>query len=700
MRTGKSGAPKNFGAASRPAPTFLTKAASTTETNGVTPRTIKTLLKPFAALMAAGVCAGASLIATPSLGQPLSAPLASPKPAQAPAASPSPTHALTATDLEAWLDGLVPTALKTAEVPGAVVVVVKDGHVLLEKGYGYADYANHVPVDPRKTLFRPGSTSKLFTWTAVMQLVEQGKINLDADVNTYLDFNIPAYHGLPVTMRDLMTHRAGFSETANDLLTYGKPPPPLGEVLKRYVPPRIFGPSGGPGYSNYGASLAGYIVQRVSGEPFDQYVDEHIFAPLDMHHATFAQPLPANLAPDMSKGYETWDKPGPGFEVIDMPPAGALSATGDDMAHFMIAHLQDGRYGSGQILKPQTAELMHTSVTRAFPDLLGNELGFYQQNINGHRVIAHAGDTNFFHTDLSLFLDDNVGVFVSVNAKGKEGLGEFLRNRLFEGFADRYFPAPPANLTPLDPATAKAHAAMIAGPYISTRRSDSTFISLVGLVSPTVVTANPDGSITAAPVGESETFTEIKPFLWQQQNGHDRLEGIVKDGKVVRWSTDSAAPIMVYVRPGGLAGAGLELPLTLAALALLALTAILWPVVAIVRWRYQKPFAYAGSRALVYRLVRLASIVGLAAVGLWFVVLEMVSDTTGGNVAPLLHLSQLAAFLGFAGGLAVSLWNLALAIRGPANWFSRLYGGLLVAAFAMMLWIGLHYHLIGISGQY
>ena len=613
----------------------------------------------------------------------------------------TPIHPLTSADAEAWLDGLMPTALNTAQVPGAVVVVVKDGQVLVEKGYGYSDYKTQRPVDPRATLFRPGSTSKLFTWTAVMQLVEEGKIDLDADVNTYLDFKIPAYEGVPVTMRQLMTHRAGFSETARDLVSYGKAPPPLGDVLKRYVPPRIFAPSQGPGYSNYGAALAGYIVERVSGERFEDYIAHHIFAPLGMTHSTFIQPLPAAMTPFMSTGYETWDKPAPGFEVIDMPPAGALSSTGDDMSRFMIAQLQLGRYGDHQILSPQTAQAMHTSLTKAFPDLNGNALGFYQQNINGHQVIAHGGDTNFFHTDLSLFINDNVGVFISVNALGKDSQGEFLRDRLFAGFADRYFPAPPAAAPHVDAATAKAHAAQIAGSYISSRGSNSTFIKVINLVSPQVVTANADGTITCAPIGQSETFFETSPYLWQQVNGHDRLEGAVKDGRVVRWGTDSAAPILIYKRADGIAGTGLEGPATVAALALLALTAALWPVVALVRWRYQKSFALTGARALAYRLVRGAAVLSLAAIGLWFEVVMLVSDTNGAPVSVILHLSQLVSFIAFAGGLAASVWNLVLAFKsGGASWFGRLFAALLVAAFAVMLWIGLSYHLIGISGQY
>ncbi|HEX3406456.1 MAG TPA: serine hydrolase, partial [Caulobacteraceae bacterium] len=415
----------------------------------------------------------------------------------------------------------------------------------------------------------------------------------------------------------------------------------------------------------------------------------------------FVQPLPAAMAPHMATGYSTWDKPGPGFEIISMPPAGALSSTGDDMGRFMIAQLQLGHYGAGQILQPQTAQAMHTTVWRAFPDLNGNLLGFYQQNINGHRVIAHGGDTNFFHSDLDLFIDDNVGLFISVNARGKEGMGEFLRDSLFTEFADRYFPAaaPPPAAT-VDAATAKAHAAMIAGPYITTRRSDSTFLSLIQLVGPNVVSANPDGTITAAPLGTPETFVEVSPFLWRQFNGHDRIQGTVSGGKVTRWSSDSAAPIFVYVRPGGLAGAGLEMPLALAALGFLVLTALSWPAAALARRRYGRTFPHAGARALLYRLTRICAVLAPVAIILWAVVVQLVSETTGAAVGVMLHAAQAVSFLAFAGGTAAALVNLVMVFRKKADLSARLFAVVLLAAFAFMLWIALTYHLIGISGQY
>src|SRR4051812_4066232 len=167
-------------------------------------------------------------------------------------------HELTKTDLDAWLDGFMPYSLKAAAIPGAVVVVVKNGQPLTMRGFGYSDLKTAKPVDPNLTLFRPGSVSKLFTWTAVMQQVQAGKLNLDADINTYLDFKIPPRNGKPITLRNLMTHTPGFAETAKYLIDFGeKHPKPLGQILARAVPDRIYDPGTMPAYSNYGASVAG-----------------------------------------------------------------------------------------------------------------------------------------------------------------------------------------------------------------------------------------------------------------------------------------------------------------------------------------------------------------------------------------------------------------------------------------------------------
>ena len=618
--------------------------------------------------------------------------------APAPAAAASAVHDLTAQDAQAWLDGLMPTALRTARTPGAVVVIVKDGQVLMEKGYGLADEKRNIPVDPQRTLFRPGSTSKLFTWTAVMQLVEQGKLDLDVDVNKYLDFQVPPLNGQPITLRQIMTHRTGFEERIKDLVAFDIPETPLTEVLSGNMPARIYPAGTTSAYSNYATGLAGHMVERVSGMSFNDYIERNVFAPLDMKHSTFRQPLPDALKADMSVGYEESDKPGKGFEVVNIPPAGSLSATGDDMAHFMIAHLADGRYGNAQILKPETARMMHTTITRPFPDLSGIALGFYQANINGHRVIAHGGDLNYFHSDLFLFLDDHVGMFISVNALGKEGLGEGIRDDVFHEFADRYFPKADPVL-PLDEATAKAHAQVIAGRYQTTRRGETTFLSLINMIQPTVIAANPDGTITTKLLLRPQTFVETKPWLWHEVGGHDQLEAKVVDGKVVTWSTDYLAFAFAYEPLHGLAGAGLEVPLLVVSLLLLLTSVLAWPVGAVARKWYGaaplSPAVRAGTR-----WTAIAAIAVLVAAVAWTVLFAVVAAITTPHLDTWVHVVQLLSFIGFVGGWLVGAWNLVQRVRTPGRRGSTVWAVLQFAAFTMTLWIAFSYHLLNFSSGY
>ena len=217
---------------------------------------------------------------------------------------PANSHPLTAADLESFFDGIVPMQLERSDIAGASVLVMKDGDMLLKKGYGYAEVKGKKPVDPDTTIFRLASISKLFTWVSVMQLQEQGKLDIDTDVNKYLDFQIAPAFGKPVTLRNLMTHTGGFEEESRDIiLTNPKMAVSLRDFLIANQPKRLFAPGTVPAYSNYGVGLASYIVQRVSGEPFEQYAQEHIFAPLGMTHSTFYQPPPKALANAPSAGY-------------------------------------------------------------------------------------------------------------------------------------------------------------------------------------------------------------------------------------------------------------------------------------------------------------------------------------------------------------------------------------------------------------
>lgn len=634
----------------------------------------------------------------PATTPPAATPAAVPPPAAAPAGATT-AIPLTADDVNAWLDGYMPYALHTGDIAGAVVAVVKDGQVLTERGYGYADVAKRTPVDPKSTLFRPGSVSKLITWTAVMQQVEQGKIDLDADVNQYLDFKIPAREGKPVTMRELMQHVAGFEEQAKGIMSEDPKSPGFEALLKQWVPQRVFAPNTTPAYSNYGASLAGYIVQRVSGESFDDYLDKHIFAPLDMKNSTFRQPLPANLEPLMSKCYTLESEPPKGFEIIGPAPAGALASPGEDMAHFMIAHLQNGEYHGNRILKAETAEMMHNSPLTLLPPLNRMELGFFETNINGREVIAHLGDTQCFHTSLHLFLKEGVGFYVSFNSPGKEGAVGGLRTALFDDFSDRYFPAAETAARAVDAKTSAEHAAMLKGHWINSRGSQSNFLAAIGLFGQTKVGVDAKGELSV-PInglnGKPRHWVETAPFVWRDQDSHERLAAKLVDGKVVRFSIDEISPFMVFDRAPGYADAAWLLPALYCALAALLLTAVFWPITAIVRRRFGASLALAPDALRAYRLSKVGSILLLAALGLWgFTVIRMFNDFNNlsnkynGN----LRFAEVFGILAFLLGAAFIVWNLITVWKGTRRWPAKTWSIVLTLSAFIVLWIAFTFHL-------
>lgn len=279
--------------------------------------------------------------------------------------------------LPEFIDGVMAQQIATREVAGAVVTVVSGGKVVFSKGYGYADVDRKIPVDAEKTLFRPGSVSKLFTWTALMQQVEKGRVKLDDDVNKYLDFKIPATFKKPILVRDLFTHAPGLEDRGGITVESTADFVPLGTFLKNNIPTRVRDSGVESSYSNYGSAIAGYIVQRVTGEAFPDYVDRHIFGPLGMKNTTFREPLTGTNAENMALGYEVKDgrfiaKP---FELYgNIMPAGSASATGPDMARFMLAQLGDGSLGDARILKPETMKLMRETLHKNAPSLPGMAL--------------------------------------------------------------------------------------------------------------------------------------------------------------------------------------------------------------------------------------------------------------------------------------------------------------------------------------
>ena len=602
------------------------------------------------------------------------------------------SHTLDAADVNAWLDGFMPQALAVGNIAGAVVVVVKDGQVLTQRGFGVSDVATRAPVDPARTLFRTGSTSKLYTWTAVMQLVEAGKLGLDTDVNTYLDFKIPPAFGKPITLRDLMTHTAGFEEHAKHLFVPNASDlKPIGDYVKSWVPPRIFPPGTVPAYSNYGATLAGYIVERVSGEKFDDYIKAHIFQPLGMTHATFDQPLPASMQANLSKSYmEATDPPQP-FELIPAAPAGSLSITGADMARFMIAHLNDGQFGDARILKKETAELMHAQAFAATPPVPGMALGFYHEDRNGHVIIGHAGDTETFHTDLHLFLDDGSGLFVSFNSLGKGGGAHVARTLLFREFTDRYYPAPD-QAPPAALPSAKADAAKIAGTYVGSRRSDTNFLHLFALLGETTISADAAGILTfsdpLSPGIAPAHWREVAPFVWQKVGGVDLLAAVVKDGRVVTVGAQGL-PFEVF-QPATGAYATWNMTLLEVSVAVLAIAAVLWPITALVRRHYRAPFRLRGLSGVLYRLVRFAAVVDVLLVIGWLLLITAFTKSItvlNDPLDPWLRVLQVLAALGLLGALFGVLHLVQVFRSRGTSWWAKVTAVALAFATVSAAWL-------------
>jgi CubicO group peptidase (beta-lactamase class C family) len=618
-------------------------------------------------------------------------------------------HELTAADVDAWLDGYMPFAMATGDIAGAVVAVVKDGQIVTERGFGYSDVATKKAVDPKLTLFRPGSVSKLFTWTAVMQLVEQGKLDLDADVNKYLpdDFQVPPRDGKPITLRNIMTHTAGYEEQIKNIITEKPDTPDYVTLLKRWMPNRVFDAGTTPAYSNYATSLAGYVVERVSGEPFADYMDKHIFAPLEMTHSTFRQPLPKELVPLMSTGYDTASEPPKKFEMVGPAPAGALSSPGEEMAHFMIAHLQNGEYKGNRILKEETAKQMHDSPLTLLPPLNRMELGFFETNINGREVIAHLGDSNYFHTSLHLFLKENVGFYVSFNSAGKAGASHFLRLAMFSDFADRYFPGPRIQ-TRVDDATAKQHAQMMAGNWIGSRGAESTFFSVIGLIGQVKVAVGEKGELVIPDAkgldGKPIKWVEIAPFVWQDANGHDLLAAKVVDGQATRFSFGLLGPFEVYMRVDASRNGAWLTPAFYASLAALALTTLLWPVAAIVRRRYRARLELAPRELTAYRAGKIGALLMLLAFGAWIAsILSMFSDLNKTTEAfdPVLRFDQIFGFVAFIGGFVLILWNLWAVWSGTRRrWPAKLWSVVLAVSGLVVLWVAFAFHLISWGVNY
>lgn len=593
--------------------------------------------------------------------------------------------------LVAFFDGLIPAHLKDEHIAGATVAVVRDGRLLFAKGYGYADLAKQQPVQPDRTMFRIGSISKLFVWTAVMQLVQQGKLDLDADVNTYLkEFKVPDTYAQPITLKHLMTHSAGFEDQVIGLFAKSADRVrSLGEILAEELPGRVRPPGEVSSYSNHGTGLAAYIVEQVSGQEFNDYVEEHILGPLGMSHTTFRQPLPAGLAPDMSKGYN-WEGGKLNekeFEYVPLAPVGAAASTATDIARFMLAHLQLGAFNDTTILDSATTRLMHSEAFRHAPGVNPMAYGFFTLSRNGQWVIGHGGDTFWFHSLMVILPDTGTGLFVSFNSAGGGG----VYAKVFEEFMDYLYPY----TIPDDRIAAPGDLERFAGVYRGNRFSHSTLARLAALMGPVTIGATDDGRLKVSTDSETDYFVPTGPLSFRKEHGQQTL--VFREntaGRVTHFFLGDL-PILAFEPVPAAEQMNVQMSIFVGAAIIFLLTLIGWTTGAWLRRRYRVranglKLLPAGARwlgwftALIFVVFYLAFAAAMS---------DPVAIAFG--IPATLKTILLIPFLAMVLTAVLLVTTIRIWLKRQGRWTARLYFSLLTLACLAALWQLYQWNMIG-----
>lgn len=428
---------------------------------------------------------------------------------------------------EAFADGVFTTIMQEKKIAGATFTVVKNGEIIISKGFGFADIADQLPVDPSKTLFRIASISKLFVWISIMQMVEQEKLELDRDINDYLtDFKLPETFSEPITLRSLMTHTPGFEDKLYQLFVLNADEmQPINKVLASQVPLRVRPPMQQASYSNHGTGIAQHLVEIASGMDFITYCEEHILKPLGMHHTTLHQPIPERLSAQMSKAYtyvngRYLEKP---FEFAPMQGVAGMSTTASDMALLMLVLLNNCCMDNFCLLKPSTFEMMVSPAFSHADGINPSLLGFLNLSRNGREAFGHAGATFYFHSRLMLIPSENMGYFYSFNTES----GAMPSSKVSELLFDRLFPdeRPQKPIISLDEGWLKK----FEGSYRFTRFSHSELFKIGAFLNLASIKVE-NGKLGLTMMGETIWGVPVDSLTFRKENGNE-LMVFTLDGK-------------------------------------------------------------------------------------------------------------------------------------------------------------------------
>lgn len=323
---------------------------------------------------------------------------------------------ISSASIEAWADKSIGGVFTEGRITGAVVGVVKDGEVIFEKGYGYADVETKAPASATATRVRIGSTTKTFTATIIAQLIEEGVIaSIDDPVNKYLKrYSLPDNEGVAITLRHLLTHTAGFEDK---FFFIGSDRPidiPVAAAIFDTLRPRFARPVGeAVVYSNFGVATLGLVIEDLTGQAIDDVFEERIFTPFGMTNSDLVVSIdePAGLArPGDIDAAGKIVRP-TRFTAINPAVAqtGSVVSTAEDMARYMNAQL-----GFDDLLSASVLARLHTRIEANAPELNGLGMVFFIDQWAGRKTVAHGGNWAGFHTWMTVLPEDNVGFYVTL----------------------------------------------------------------------------------------------------------------------------------------------------------------------------------------------------------------------------------------------------------------------------------------------
>ncbi|HQQ98515.1 MAG TPA: serine hydrolase domain-containing protein [Cyclobacteriaceae bacterium] len=519
--------------------------------------------------------------------------------------------------LKAFMSGVVTTHLRDKHIAGATVSVIRDGKILLAQGYGYADVDKQIPVSASSTLFRIGSISKMFTWVSVMQLVAQGKLSLDEDINHYMepDVQVPATFPKPITLKDLMTHTPGFEDKVLGLFARDSSKlRSLHDILLAEMPARIRATATFASYSNHGTGIAAYIIERVSGMSFNDYVEKNIIGPLGMTNTSFRQPLPAPLNTQLSTGYKFagGEFKKQSFEYVPLYPVGAAASSATDMTKFMFALLHNGSWEGKSILDSATLALMVTPAHRHHPAVNPMRYGFMDVSQNGVNIIGHGGDTFWFHSLMVIFPETQTGLFISFNTD--KGGGVVMD--VLDQFVKQYYP----EKAPLKPALApdRKFLEQFAGYYRANRYAHFDITKVASMFGDTHITVA-DSTRLRISSGENVRYVvPIDSLTFREEHGSKVIAfGKNDEGKIANMFI-GGLPVFAFDKVDGLEAADLHTMLFVISIVTTFLVLLYWPFVNWVRRGFRSlrdhlPLPIAARRvAWINYLLLLVFIVSLA----------------------------------------------------------------------------------------